>query len=130
MHGAGGTPGGAGRFFLGLAMCIAGGYLFLNAVRVTPMFSWGHVFFRIGPAPMTGGMILLPLAFGVGMIFWNARNPLGWLLAFGSLLALCVGVIASIHFSLAGMTLFELLVILVLLCGGAGLVLGSLRAAK
>lgn len=111
-------------------MCIAGAYLFLNAVRVSYGFVFGHTLFHIGSAPMTGGMILLPLAFGVGMIFWNARNPLGWLLACGSLLALCVGVIASIHFSLAGMSLFELLVILVLLCGGAGLVLGSLRAAK
>lgn len=130
MHGAGGTPGGAGRFFLGLAMCIAGGYLFLSAIRVTHVFGFGHVLFHVGSARLTGGMILLPLAFGVGLLFWNARNPLGWLLSLGSLLALCVGVIASIHFSLAGMSLFELLVILVLLCGGAGLVLGSLRTAK
>jgi len=130
MHGAGGTPGGAGRFFLGLAMCIAGGYLLLNAIRITHLFAFHRVLFHLGPAPMTGGMLLLPLAIGVALIFWNARNPLGWLLALGSLLAICVGVIASIHFSLAGMSLFELLVILVLLCGGAGLVLGSLRTAK
>jgi uncharacterized protein len=130
IHGAGGTPGGAGRFFLGLVMCIAGGYLFLSAIRITHGFILGRVFFHVGPAPLTGGLILLPLALGVGMIFWNARNPLGWLLALGSLVALCAGVIASIQFSLAGMSLFELLVILVLLCGGAGLLLASLRAAK
>jgi hypothetical protein len=130
MHGAGGTPGGAGRFFLGLAMCVAGGYLFLSAIRVTYGFGLGRVLFPIGPVGLTGGMILLPLALGLGLIFWSARNPLGWLLALGSLVALCVGVIASIHFSLAGLSLFELLVILVLLCGGAGLLLGSLRPAR
>ena len=130
MHGAGGTPGGAGRFFVGLAMCVAGGYLFLNAIHVSYGFGLGHVLYAYGPARLTTGMTLLPLALGIGLIFYNARNVLGWLLALGSLLAIVVGVIASIRFSLAGMSLFDLLVIVVLLVGGAGLFLGSLRPAQ
>jgi hypothetical protein len=124
---AGGTPGGAGRFFLGLAMMIAGGYLFLSSIRVHHFMSFGHGLFSFGSVSVTTGMILIPLILGVGVIFHNARNPLGWLLAAGSLLALCVGVIASIRFSLAGMSLFDLLVILTLLAGGAGLFLSSLK---
>jgi len=47
----------------------------------------------------------------------------------GSLLAVVVGVVASIHFTLAGMSLFELLVIWC--CWWrAGLFLGSLRPAR
>lgn len=127
---AGGTPGGAGRFFLGLAMMIAGGYLFLGSIRVYNVLSFGYGLFSVGPVRMTTGMTLIPLVIGVGMIFYNARNWLGWLLALGSFVAILVGVIASIHFSLRGMSLFELLGILVLFIGGLGLFLGSLRSAS
>ncbi len=127
MRGAGGTPGGAGRFFLGLAMMIAGGYLFLSSIRVYNLFSFGYGLFSMGGLRVTSGMTLLPLVLGIGLIFSNSGSILGWLLAAGSLIAICVGVIASIQFSLAGMSLFELLVIFVMLAGGAGLFFSSLR---
>ncbi|WP_243309908.1 hypothetical protein [Fundidesulfovibrio agrisoli] len=129
MNNAGGTPGGAGKFFLGLAMFIAGGYLFLKSIRVYHIFSFGYPLMSFGGMRLTSGMILIPMVIGIGMIFHNARNPLGWLLGIGSLVAVCAGVIASIEFSLAGMSLFDLLVILVLLVGGLGLFLGSLRSS-
>ncbi len=126
-NGAGGTPGGLGRFFLGLAMMIAGGYLFLTSIRVYNLFSLGYSLYAFGSFRLTAGMTMLPLAIGIGMVFYNARNWLGWLLLLGSLLAIVVGVIASIQFSLRSMSLFDLLVILVLFLGGAGLFLSSLR---
>ncbi len=33
IKGAGGTNGGFGRFFIGLAMMVGGGYLFLSSLR-------------------------------------------------------------------------------------------------
>ena len=128
VNGAGGTPGGLGRFFLGLGMMVAGGYLFLNSIRVYHFFSLGYALHSFGPVRLTTGMTLIPLCLGLVMIFYNARTILGWLLFLGSLLAVCVGVIASIRFSLAGMSLFDLLVILTLMLGGLGLFLGSLRS--
>ena len=129
VRGAGGTPGGAGRVFLGLAMMIAGGYLFLSAIRVHNLFGFGYSLYAFGPVRMTTGMTLIPLVLGIGLIFYNARNPLGWILGLGSLLAICVGVIASIHFSFSSMSLFDLLVILTLFVGGAGLFMSSLRSS-
>lgn len=126
--GAGGTPGGLGRFFLGLGMMVAGGYLFLSSIRVYHLFNLGYSLYAFGPVRLTTGMTLLPLGLGLAMIFYNAKNVLGWLLFLGSLLAICVGVVASIHFSLASMSLFDLLVILTLLLGGLGLFLSSLRS--
>jgi len=130
VNGAGGTPGGLGRFFLGLAMMVAGGYLFLNSIRVYNFLSMGYSLYAFGPIRLTTGMTLLPLCLGIVMIFYNARNILGWLLFLGSLLAVGVGVVASIRFSLAGMSLFDLLVILMLLLGGLGLFLSSLRSHR
>jgi hypothetical protein len=69
----------------------------------------------------------VPFAFGVGMIFYNSRNWIDWLLAGGSVVALVVGVIASINFTLVRMSAFDLLVIIIVLVGGIGLFLRSLR---
>jgi predicted membrane channel-forming protein YqfA (hemolysin III family) len=73
---------------------------------------------------------MIPFMFGIGMIFYNSRNLLGWLLALGSIVMLIVGVITSVRFRLAHMTAFELLTILVLMIGGLGLFLSSLRKIK
>ncbi len=63
------------------------------------------------------------------MIFYNGKNILGWLLAIGSITAMIFGVISTIHFSLRSMSSFDLLVILVLLTGGIGLFLRSLKGS-
>ena len=127
-RGAGGTDGGTGSFLIGIIMMIGGGYLLLTSIVVHPNFGLGAVAFRLGGLPITSGMILIPFMFGVGMIFYNSKNWIGWLLAGGSLLALVFGVIANMELQLARMSAFDLIVILVLLVGGIGLFLRSLRA--
>jgi len=131
IKGAGGTPGGIGSFFLGFLMMCVGFYMLLQSIVVTPWFGVGMGLFHFamfgGGFSLTSGMILIPLIFGVGMIFFNGRNLIGWALAVGSLAALIVGVITSIHFVFRPMSLFDLLVILILTFGGTGLFLRSLR---
>ncbi len=126
-RGAGGTKGGVGRFFLGLAMMIAGGYLFLSSIKIVNNFSMGYSLYRVGNLSLTSGMVLVPFIFGVGLIFYNSKNFLGWLLATASLIMLLFGVIASINFRLAPISAFELITMLVLAVGGVGVFLSSLR---
>ncbi|WP_394135775.1 hypothetical protein [Shewanella algae] len=133
MNGAGGSSGGVGQFFIGLIMMCGGGYMLLNAIRVSSSFGLGTRLYGV-PAfgrqwGITGGMILVPFILGVGMIFYNGKNILGWLLAIGSITAMIFGVISTIHFSLRSMSSFDLLVILVLLTGGIGLFLRSLKGS-
>ncbi|CAM4055496.1 MULTISPECIES: hypothetical protein [Shewanella] len=128
MRGAGGSSGGIGLFLVGLVMMCGGFYLLLNAISVTSNFSLGYRLYNVGGMGITGGTILIPLIFGIGIIFYNARNLLGWLLTLGSLTALIFGVLASVRFNLRTMTTFDLLVILVLAVGGLGLFLRSLKA--
>lgn len=125
MRGAGGTSGGAGRFFIGLFMMIGGGYLFLDSVHVG--WHFGHGFYRFGGFNVTSGMILIPLIIGVLFIFYNAKNPIGWIIAAGSLLAFIFGVIKSLQFHMERMSAFSLILILVLLFGGVGLFISSLK---
>ena len=127
MRGAGGSEGGAGGFLLGLIMMIGGGYLLLNGIVVRPNFGLGARVFGLAGVPITSGMILIPFMFGVGLIFYNAQKWIGWIIAGGSMVALIFGVIANMTLQMARMSAFELIVILVLLVGGIGLFLRSLR---
>ncbi|RJG51593.1 hypothetical protein [Motilimonas pumila] len=130
MQGAGGTQGGIGSFFIGLIMLISGGYLLLNAIIVSHHFHLGMSLYSFGGFSLTSGMVLVPFIFGIGIIFYNYKNWLGWLLTLGGLTMLFFGVISSISMRLKTMTSFELITILVLLIGGLGLFLRSLKQAK
>ena len=124
---AGGSDGGTPQFLIGLIMMIGGGYLLLNGIVVRPNIALGGRVFGIGGMPVTSGMILIPLMFGIGMIFYNAKSWFGWIIAGASLLALVFGVIANTTLQFARLSVFDLLVIMVLLVGGLGLFLRSLR---
>lgn len=131
MKGAGGTSGGIGQFMIGFVMMCGGFYMLLTAIRVTSSFGMGMRVYGFsaggGSYGINSGMIMIPFIFGVGFIFYNSRNPVGWLLSIGSLVALIFGVISTIQFSFRSMTAFDLIVILVLSAGGLGLFLNSLR---
>jgi ABC-type Na+ efflux pump permease subunit len=126
MQGAGGTDGGVFRFLLGLGMFIAGAYLLLDAIQVT----WGMALFRVGSFNVTSGFVMIPFIIGIILLFFNANNPLGWLLSIGALLMLVIGVITNTQFVLRPMSAFELITILVLCFGGLGLFLSSLRGSS
>ena len=134
MNGAGGTSGGIGNFFIGLIMMSSGFYLLLNAISVTSHFSFAGRLYGLhalgGNISITSGMVMIPFIFGIGLIFYNGRNIVGWLLTIGSISALILGVISSIHFSFKSMSAFDLITILVLAIGGLGLFLRSLKSLK
>ena len=116
-----------GRFFLGLVMLVMGAYLFLDSIQVVNQFSWGSGLFNVGSVKMTPGLVLIPFLFGIGMVFYNPDNDLGWLLVIATLIMIVAGVLMNIQFRLRTMSSFELLMILGLAIGGLGLLLSGLR---
>ncbi|HEX6104885.1 MAG TPA: hypothetical protein VFZ26_04835 [Gemmatimonadales bacterium] len=120
MRGAGGTPGGLGTFLAGAAMVVAGGYLLLNRVTVTSGYwhFWGYNPF---------GLSLFPLLIGIGILFFNGRSLAGWVLTAAGALIIVVGIVSNLGIYFRPTTLFDTLLILVLLAGGIGLVARSLR---
>ena len=127
-RGAGGSDGGTASFVVGLIMMIGGAYLLLNSIIVRPNMGFGAVAFRAGGLPVTSGFIMIPLAFGIGFIFYNSRSWLGWIVAGMSIIALVFGVIANMQLQFARLSVLDLIIILTLLVGGLGLFLRSLRA--
>lgn len=122
MTGAGGTSGGLGMFFGGLAMVIAGGYLLLTRVSV---ISGGWSFYGYNAF----GLTLFPLLIGIAVLFYNGRSILGWFLTLGGALIIVVGIVANLRIYFQPTSLFDTLMMLGLLAGGLGLVARSLRPA-
>ena len=121
IEGAGGTAGGIGQFLVGLGMAIAGAYLLTNQVTVTSSYwhVWGYNGF---------GLSLIPLVLGIGMLFFNGRSWIGWLLTFAGAIIIFVGILTNLDIYFRQTSLFNTIVMLVLLAGGIGLVARSLRA--
>jgi hypothetical protein len=116
----GGTPGGLGDFLIGFAMACVGGYLLSNQVSVVGSY-WGFY------GPSTFGITLIPMLIGVGLLFWNGRSTIGRLLTIAGALFILAGVIANMHIYFQPTTLFNTLVMLILLVGGLGLIARSIR---
>lgn len=126
MRGAGGTPGGSWEFTIGLIMASAGMYMLLNSMVLHSGFGMGVAIWTIRGVGLTSGAMLIPFIVGIGLIFYNAKNPAGWVFAGGALTAVIVGVIMSLQISLRSMTMLEMIIIVVLLAGGLGLFAKSL----
>lgn len=121
IRGAGGTSGGIGLFLIGLAMAVAGAYLITTQVTVTSGYwQWGGY--------NTFGLTLIPLIAGIGLLFFNGRSMAGWILTFCGAIIIMAGIITNLEIYFRPTTLFNTVLMLVLLSGGIGLVARSLKA--
>jgi hypothetical protein len=115
----GGTPGGLGHFVIGFIIACLGGYFLANQVTVVGSY-WSFY------GANTFGITLVPLLLGVGILFWNGRSLIGWLLTVAGALFILGGVLANMHIYFRPTSLFNTLVMLVLFVGGLGLIARSL----
>ena len=129
LEGAGGSSGGIISFFVGLVMTVAGGFLFMNHVRVGTRHLWFFGRYNWGPLN-SWGIVLIPLLFGIGFLFFNAKSIIGWILTGAGALIIFLSIITSINFRFPQTSLFNLIIMLVLLVGGIGVMLRSFRAVK
>ena len=119
LRGAGGTPGGIGEFILGVIMAVAGAYLITTQVVVTSnVWSiWGYNAF---------GLSLFPLIFGIGILFFNGKSIVGWALLVIGVVIIFTGIIMNLNIYFQRTSLFNTILMFVLLAGGIGLILRAL----
>ena len=120
--GAGGTPGGFGNFFLGLALVVGGGYLVLNQVTVTTNF-WSFYGYN------AFGLSLIPLLLGIGVLFFNGKSIAGWFLTLAGALIILLGVITHLQIFFQPTSLFNTLLMLGGLAAGLGLIARSVKSS-
>ncbi len=116
------------QFLAGLAMLIAGLFVFSQKVMVTSgFFGYG---FRIGGIHMGNGLIMVPFIIGVVWMFVTEGNIASKLFTAASILIVILAVIMTTDIRLMHVTLYEWALILVLIFGGAGLVARILFAGR
>lgn len=116
----GGTSGGLGQFLLGFAMACVGGFLITHQVSIVGSYwaFWGGNSF---------GITLLPMLIGIALLFWNGKSVAGWMITVAGALFIFAGIIANLHLYFRPTSLFNTLVMLILLVGGLALIARSLR---
>jgi hypothetical protein len=126
-QGAGGTPGGVSEFIVGLLMAAVGFYLLFSHVQVHSSY-WS--FGGIGGPGRSFGLSLMPLLFGVGILFVNGKSLWGWLLAVGGLLFILAGILMNMDINFMQTSLMNTIFMLILIAGGLGLIVKGLRPHK
>jgi hypothetical protein len=127
--GAGGTPGGVGTFLIGFVMACVGGWLLTNQVTVSiQYFASGFMIPIVNYRMNEFGLSLIPFIVGIGFLFFNGKSIWGWLLTIAGLAIIIAGILMSLHIYFRPTSLFNTLVMLVLLFGGIGLIARSLKA--
>jgi hypothetical protein len=123
LRGAGGTEGGLAAFVIGALMAIAGAYLLTNQVTVTTGYwrLWGYNAF---------GLSLLPFVIGIAFLFFDGRSIIGWVLTLGGAVIIFIGILTNLEIYFRPTSLFNTLLMLVLLFGGIGLVARALRPQR
>jgi hypothetical protein len=122
----GGTRGGLGTFVVGLAMTVIGGYLLMDQVTVHGGYwrwgGWG--------GSSSFGITLIPLLFGIAILFYDGQSKVGWVLAGAGALIILTGIIANLDINFRQTSLFNTLLVLGLLVGGLGLIARSVLPSR
>ena len=117
-------------FLIGFALACAGGWLLTNQVTVSSdFFASGFMVPVVNYHMNTFGLSLVPFIIGIGFLFYNGKSVVGWLLTTAGLVIILAGILMSLHIFFRPTTLFNTLMMLVLLFGGIGLIARSLKAA-
>ena len=119
----GGTSGGLGHFLLGFVMACVGGYLITNHVSVVGSY-WSFY------GANSFGITLIPMLLGFAIVFFNGRSIICWTLVAGGALFILAGVIANMHIYFQPTSLFNTIVMLVLLVGGLGLIVRAIHPRR
>jgi hypothetical protein len=121
-EGPGGTPGGLGEAVVGLVMTAIGIYMVFDRVSVHTSF-W-----RFYGGPGTSfGLTMLPLLIGIGVLFFNGRSVIGWLLTIAGLALILVGVLMNLDIYFRPTSLWATIVMFGLIAGGLGVFAKGLR---
>jgi uncharacterized protein len=123
LRGAGGTEGGFGSFAIGALMAVAGVWLLTNQVTVTTgsWRLWGYNAF---------GLSLLPFIIGIAFLFFDGKSIVGWVLTLAGAVIVFIGILSNLDVYFRPTSLFNTLLMLVLLFGGIGLVARALRPQR
>lgn len=72
------------------------------------------------------GLSLFPLIFGIAILFFNGKSIVGWALLVIGVVIIFTGIIMNLHIYFERTSLFNTILMFVLLAGGIGLIFRAL----
>lgn len=115
------------QFLGGLAMLVVGLYIFSQKVMVSSSFLGGM---RIGGLHMNNGMIIIPLIIGIVWMFASGGSFISKVFTGLGVLIIVASIVISTNISLSYISLYEWILILVLIFGGVGILARILLASR
>lgn len=108
------------QLLAGLLMLVAGLFILSQKVMVSSgFFGYG---FMIGGFHLGNGLIMVPFIIGILWMFGSGGSLLSKLFTIASVVIIIVAIIMTTNLSMIRISLYEWVLILVLIFGGAGLV--------
>lgn len=115
------------QFLGGLVMLVVGLYILAQKVMVSSSFLSGM---RLGSMSMNNGMIIIPLIIGIIWMFASGGSFISKVFTGMSVLLIIAAIVISTNISLVHMSLYEWILILVLIFGGVGILAKILIASR
>lgn len=107
------------QLLAGLAMLVAGLFIFSQKVMVTSgFFGYG---FMLGGIRFGNGLVMVPFIIGIVWMFGSGGSFLSKLFTTASVVIIIAAIVMTTNISMVRITLYEWVLILVLIFGGAGL---------
>lgn len=110
------------NFFLGLILFALGIFLVCRNTYVTT--SW-HIW-HVGNIGIPTGVVAVPLLIGIGVLFFNSKSIIGWIVVVLGLVFLLASIILSVQIRFSTTSLFQYILMFGCIFAGAGLLLRSL----
>ena len=120
------TKNSSGSFFTGLILAAIGIFLITQNTTLYTSFSLMDV---IGFTPPFG-LVLLPLLIGIGVLFFNGKSILGWVLTVFGVVTILLGILMGLKISFRPVSLYQGILMYGLTAAGAGLILKGLVQKK
>lgn len=113
-------------FLTGLGLFGGGTFLVTQNTILSSRFSLMDI---LGINPPFG-LVILPLLIGIGVLFFNEKSVIGWVLTIVGLAAILLGVLMNLSIFFKPVTLYQGILMFGLIAAGIGLISKALANTK
>jgi hypothetical protein len=110
------------NFFLGILLFGIGIFMVFQCTSVTAhWYTW-----KIGGWGVPTGVVIIPLLIGIGLLFFNSKSIISWLVTILGLAIILVTIILSVDIVFRKTSLFNYILMFGTILAGTGLLLKSI----
>ncbi|MFZ5987690.1 MAG: hypothetical protein ACOYWZ_11275 [Bacillota bacterium] len=111
------------QFFSGIILFLIGAYLITQNTIIYTNFS---ALSDVLGFNMPFGLIILPLLIGIGILFFNSKSVLGWIVLVFGILSILLGILMALKIQFKPITLYFGILMYGMTAAGLGLFLKSI----